>query len=460
MKLNEGSLSVLDSSSFDGVVVSLDRVANQLSESHWLPLGHRFRSKKRKGKWRGGHNKLRDDVAKGILNNDALSEYIAISAPVHATDGWSLLGRAIHCLLKSDPYSALHLCYYAELRAAVSLLASQGIGVFDKLHCVVDSNGNCTFLEPLNEDENVIGTHHWTWLAFEWWAGEPRAIDLLRRSISPGGIPLDTWINGMNKAKTGLDAIGTNWLRIWGIDIRKYSADRDARNDASYWPNTINPWETFTIRETYQIVSDLWVTWQPTDNARFVELDRHLLRIILNDGYIGATQMEASSDNGVDGFAEEVNFLINNMGMDDNSNQMWRNFLTDPKLELPSVVRMADGAAKIGDAVHVVEVMSRAAMLLRIATGASAILLSEAGIDRSKLEFWIESIGTSRGFWIPGAPPDDLVELYDEVMGEVNEVTRRIGDIDPGAHQLWNSEPKGLTVLGECERAALWGLGL
>ena len=39
---------------------------------------------------------------------------------------------------------------------------------------------------------------------------------------------------------------------------------------------------------------------------------------------------------------------------------------------------------KVGDASHVVEVISRATMLLRLATGASATLLSDAGIERER----------------------------------------------------------------------------
>ena len=103
------------------------------------PRPHPYR---RRGR-RGGNNRLRDDLSNDRINSDRLSEYIGISAPVHSMDGWSFLGRSIHCLSRGDPYIAVHLAYYAELRAALAILAAQGIGVFSYPHCVIDSEGRC-----------------------------------------------------------------------------------------------------------------------------------------------------------------------------------------------------------------------------------------------------------------------------------------------------------------------------
>jgi hypothetical protein len=68
-----------------------------------------------------------------------LAQYIAASSILHCADGWSYLGRAINCLLKGDPHRVVHLAYYAELRAALSLLASEAIGVFSRNNFVIDA---------------------------------------------------------------------------------------------------------------------------------------------------------------------------------------------------------------------------------------------------------------------------------------------------------------------------------
>ena len=338
----------------------MNRVADGLSSNHWLPEQHRYRNS---GKGRG-NNRLRSDLSSGEVHGEELSEYIGISAPVHLMDGWSLLGRAIHCLLRGDPYSAVHLAYYAELRAALAILASEGIGVFSELHCVIDSTGHCKFVKPMNEDGGVLGTHLWTWLVFKWWAREPRAVELLNKVIRPGGASLGTWIGAMPKARFALGEIGAGWLELWGIDIGRYFADQEARNDASYWPNTINSWEPRTTATSHQAVSDIWLPLEPTPEARFAELDKHLLRIVLFQGYFGATGQMPTSEAGRTGFRSEVEILLRSIGMNDSTKSLLRDFLTDAGFEKPAVIQMASGKAKVGSTSHVVEVMSRATMLL------------------------------------------------------------------------------------------------
>lgn len=460
MKIHEDSLTLLGSSSTDGVALSMNRVAAGLSGEHWLPQGHRYRRRRRHGRWKGGHGLLRSDLSTGNVRNDELSEYIGVSAPVHSMDGWSLLGRAIHCLLRGDPYSAVHLAYYAELRAAVAILASQGIGVFNNPHCVIDSDGCCKLVEPVDQDMKQLGNHQWTWLVFQWWSREQRAVELLRKVIRPNGESLGTWVDEMDRARFALEGIGPRWLELWGIDIGRYFADRAARNDASYWPNTINNWEPRTALENYKVVSDIWLTLEPTPEARFAQLDRHLLRIVLTDGYFGATSERRTSETGQRGFGREVESLLRSMGIPDRTRPQWRDFLTSSSTSEPAVIRMANGKARVGDSSHVVEVMSRAIMLLRLSAGASAALLSNAGIEREDLEFWIQAVGTGRGIWQSQEPPDELVDLWTDVDYELEQIDSWIDEGDSSAQEMWGYESKSLAVLGECERVALWGLGL
>ena len=457
MGIDGRSLGLLRSSSAEGVALSLHRVAAGMSNNHWVPPMHRYRDK---GRHRG-IDRLKADLSNGTVRSDELSEYVGISGPVHSLDGWSLLGRAIHCLLRGDSYSAIHMAYYAELRAALAILASQGIGIFNGPHCIIDLTGCCKIVKPMDERGKPLGNHRWTWEVFRWWSQEPRAIELLRKGIRPNGNSLGTWIDEMSKARFALTGIGARWLELWGIDIGRYFADREARNAASYWPNTINSWESRTFVEDYKAVSSIWLPLEPTSDARFSELDRHLLRILLFDGYFGATGHKATSMAGRKGFKAEVENLLQNMGMNDSAKFLWRKFLTDLEgIEEPAVIKMASGKAKVGAASHVVEVMSRATMLLRLATGASAALLSEAGIEREHLRFWIQAVGAGRGIWQTQKPPEDLIELWDDVAYELEQLDGRFDGTDPSAQEIWTDHSRGLAILGECERVALWGLGL
>ena len=456
MEIHPDSLAVLQSSSTEGIVKSMHRVAAAPTDEHWLPVSHRYRNRGR----RRGSNRLQDDLSNGSLHSAELSEYVGISAPVHSLDGWSLLGRAIHCLLKGDYYSAVHLAYYSELRAALALLASQGIGIFNNPHCVIDSDSNCKLLKPLDEEEERLGNHQWTWLVFKWWAQQPRATQLLRRVIKPGGQPLGRWVDAMTRARFALEGIGSEWLRLWGIDIGRYLADRDSRNVASYWPNTINSWEDRTTLQDCQAVSDMWQPLEPTSESRFARLDKYLVRIVLSQGHFGATGKRTTSATGRSEFEREVGTLLRNMGMSDSTKMEWTGFLTKSEVNDPAIVQMASGKAKVGASSHVVEVMCRATMLLRLATGASAILLSDAGIRRERLEFWVQAIGTGRRIWEPKAPPEDLMDLWADVESALEQIEDSTKKTQPTAEELWVRESRGIAILGECERVALWGLGL
>ena len=99
-------------------------------------------------------------------------------------------------------------------------------------------------------------------------------------------------------------------------------------------------------------------------------------------------------------------------------------------------------------------------MLLRLATGASATLLSDAGIEREDLDFWIRAVGTGRGIWQPTSPPEDLVDLWADVESALEKIDDTMKGPEKSTQELWAHEPRQLAVLEECERVALWGLGL
>ena len=152
--------SYIAQSSPTGIQVAFNRLSGNFSSNTWLDSSNRYRL--------STIQNINTDIASGDINNppnnDALSEYIAASAPLHCLDGWSFLGRALECHTRGDFDSSRHLAYYAELRSAMSLLASEGIGIFQNKHFFVDVNGRCNYI-PINR-----GTHQIAWDALEEWA--------------------------------------------------------------------------------------------------------------------------------------------------------------------------------------------------------------------------------------------------------------------------------------------------
>ncbi len=88
--------------------------------------------------------KIRQDTAHGgQLRHGHLASYIAASSTIHCMDGWSYAARAVEAELSGDIDAARHLAYYAELRAAMSILAGAGVGVFHNQHFALRVNGRC-----------------------------------------------------------------------------------------------------------------------------------------------------------------------------------------------------------------------------------------------------------------------------------------------------------------------------
>ncbi|MFJ1288414.1 hypothetical protein, partial [Acinetobacter baumannii] len=79
-------------------------------------------------------------------------------------DAWDYFSCAISAVLEGNIYNAIHFAYYAELRATMSFLASEGIGVFNGINYYVDSTGKC------KRFTGNIATHKFVWPALNEWS--------------------------------------------------------------------------------------------------------------------------------------------------------------------------------------------------------------------------------------------------------------------------------------------------
>ena len=97
-------------------------------------------------------------------------------------------------------------------------------------------------------------------------------------------------------------------------------------------------------------------------------------------------------------------------------------FLTrrvDP--EDPAIIVDAAASSEVSAPRHHVQVMARATLLLRVATGASARLLGNAGISANDIAFWWEPLGLERGLWDSATPPGELSDLWADVRAALED---------------------------------------
>lgn len=413
-----------------------------------------------RSKWIGSTNHYGKDVIRrlraGVPSTPErkrhLAQYIAASLALHANDGWSYLGRAVACILAGDSHRALHLAYYAELRAAMSLLASGGVGVFNTQHYVISGANSTSKLRA------TYGTHTIAWLALEEWSRRPASGAIFSSLIRPEGLTLDEWFQPQGGASS-LAPQARAWFMQWGMDLGLASKDREARNASSYRPDGVpTTWEVGS-KDGLEFVRDMWNALEPSSASSFEQIDRHILRLALERHHFSVTSRQASVTD--PSYVALVNGIVAAQSLATATELRLKSFLlrqsapTDPQIFRYSAIKPGSPES------DAFAVMARAVLLLRVATGAAHLLFTRAGFDASLFGFWSQKLGEARGLWRPGTAPAALIDLW----ADVKDSLRDVADVEASSPELLNSFheismelPGSLKMFASYERVSLWGL--
>ena len=427
----------------DRVVGSFARLKTHWEDGHWLGVRNYYK--------RDTSNRVKD--ARGAFKDLQLTDYICASTVGHCFDGWSYLGRAMEAELSGDPGAARHLGYYAELRAAMSLLACEGIGIFHNSHAVVKTDGICSRFG------NSKGTHQVVWEVLDEWSGTNKCNDRLLGVIQPGGIPLTQWIEQFGGSTR---FVTRNWLRKWGLDLRRLRSDRDARNLASYRPASVSGAPPAGVEQTIAAVDELWTLCDPGGGRGFPFMDRHLLRQVLvqlferrGDGLGVPSELGR--------FAHDVERMLNALGMGTRQTEFQRflTFHTETETEPSSLLIDAGGDVEADHVDHSKQVLARATLLLRLATGSVSQLLKESGSDfERELDFWWNSEAVRRRLWSEEGGPGSFSDLWGDVELALEDAVDWLEspETETSHWGFWTERGRAGWMLSTVERAFLWGL--
>lgn len=253
------------------VVATFAGLERYLAADQWLGTTNRYSQNTVK--------RIKSDIKSGTIRSPKnLAQYIAASCLLHGADGWSYLGMAVSALLRGDPHRSRHLAYYAELRAALSLLASQGIGIINHQHFAINAANQVVRLN------NQKGTHEVVWGCLEYWAKRPRSGQLFAAIVKPYGRQLGDWLFPVGGA-AGVAAQVQQWFRLWGVDLKVFADDRDARNVSSYRPDGIPTSWQLDPAETFEFVRSVWESFEPSSNSIFEAIDREILRLAMESKF-------------------------------------------------------------------------------------------------------------------------------------------------------------------------------
>lgn len=406
-----------------------------------IPVREEFRNMKghfASSSWLAITNAYLQDCMSGVkqkrlVDSQGLRQYLAASIILHCSDGWAYLGRAINSALIGDVDCTKHLAYYAELRAGVSILAFFGIGVFNDHHVVVDSGGKCTNFSDCGR------THVFAWNALE---AKINLIAeyLLKEVLFVRGKCLNDWFMASGSTSSAATRATQAWLVSWGIDIKLFNKDRNSRNKVSYRPTRLSQKNHFPLTDMSKYLVSFWNIFEPGSRS-FTNIDFALL----NEGLktIGVTSVL------------QIEQMLSSLGIHGADQVALRdsmfNFTRTP------IVKFASKNDNTDHAEHHIQVISRAALFLRLATGLAFECLSNAGINKTELNFWWSRLGFEHGIWCAGQEPADLTDLWADIQEEVaalQEFTATPQDYC-GLH---SQKVFDWAMLQQCERICLWGL--
>ncbi len=402
-------------------------------------------------------NRLKTDTGNppALIGAD-LAEYVAASAPLHLLDGWAFLGRAVDASLRGDPDTARHLAYYAELRAAMALLASEGLGVFDKKHFVIEASRLPSAISP------NAPTHQIVWELLEAWCQLPKAAALVGQVIVVAGVSLVIWLRHFGMAAgNALQPVAADWLTTWGLDLRQLSDDRQARNESSYRPSGMVYSIPATAKDSFETIRDLWRVLEPASTGRFEVLDSYLLRFCI-EAIFKSVVPNTTAKTHQQRFRREVRRMITSVNASGDPKRLGAFLLRREERSDPEVLKMAQKTDLPSAPNHHLQVLSRAALLLRIASGSSALLLQAGGTSLTQLRFWWTHLGEARGCWEQGSAPQNVTDLWADIEDALEQLESKRASLGTDKSLLrWRQElPTEVGVLGECERIGLWGINV
>lgn len=439
-------IAKLQQASREPVIAALSQFAGK-PVGNWLPRDNRLAT----GQFLNANRKtystfstlIRDFSSRNIL------DVLAATGPNHCIDGWTFLARALSALLAGDAHTARHLSYYAQLRAALSLLNCHGIGIFNGVNFAVDDSRNLHHIDTGSQNNRGLGTHKAAWDALSVWAGYCDANNGFLDSVRFRKASLQDCISAVWPSSPGSPLI-SEIVNIWGVDLRRSAEEHDSRNVSSYSAHALNSANS-PLNDRLELVESIWRSLEPDGNGGFPTLDRHLLRKFLE--LMEKLQSKICPQTG-----------------------LWQNaypkldpkiksFMTQDFLERndqPNDLIVIDLAnhSQSGD-VH--GMVCRALILLRLATVVVHSAFIDAQFDmQGDVHSWFDSVGIDRGFWESGQPPASFDELWDEVYYAVEELYQHITSNPTDQHDFFNSlEMKNqLPLLCQAERACIWGVSV
>ena len=412
----------------------------------WLPTGHPGATGqflKADGKPYSSYTALTK-----TFTSQQILDVLAATGPSHCLDGWTFLSRALAALLSGDTHSARHLAYYAQLRAALSLLHCHGIGIFNRVNFAVDASGILHHIGTNSAAKSGLGTHTAAWAALRGWSDQMGTASAFLNSVKFRDVSLQDCIDAVWPSAVGAPLV-SKVIENWGVDLKRSAEEHESRNISSYCAHAFNAADS-QLSSRLELVQSIWRGLEPDGGGGFPSLDRHLLRKFLE--LMKQEQSKISPQHNLWKTAfQRLDSRIKKFVPQD--------FLEHVEEPTDLLVFSHANSKQPGD-VHAM--ICRGLLLLRSATAVvrSALLDAQFDLAADDLQAWFDTVGINRGFWSANKPPERFDDLWDEVSYAVSDLDQHVS-VNPGDQRDFvASFGAQLVFLSQAERACIWGVGV
>ena len=217
---------------------------------------------------------------------------------------------------------------------------------------------------------------------------------------------------------------------------------------------------TRTVEDTIGKIAQWWELCSPGTTGGFPVLDRFLLRDVL--GHLFHARMGRSWRQATRVYRHQIGRMLDRVHIQTGRDAIeeFLKYKTYP--DVPALLKDASGNREPGHVDHSHQVLARATLLLRLATGSVAGLLRQSQVDFfADLEFWWRDERVRRRLWSVDDIPNSFLDLWDDIGDALDGVDQWT---PPAGHEVsrwrfWNDEPVVAGLLSTSERVFFWGLG-
>ena len=407
-----------------------------------------------------------DHTTLANVKTHQLSEYIATSTILHCYDGWNFVSRGIESILSNDIATAIHMLYYAELRAVMSFMAYQGVGIFNKKHFWFDSARHCGIVEQLNSHGNPthrISTHQLAAKCLSEIGNLNNRKDIFFDLIRVSNKKLTSWVNASSfTTRSGYSTeIIKRWLKDWSIDL-KLNDDQQLRNETSYRPQFSSNY--LDIRASVEKLNLIWQAIEPTESSRFNIIDLHLSRIALERIFSKSTGQSPSTAKGKPSFISFIDKIFDRIGGEVKGQSLYNFFIRN--IEPNDHFVLVEARKHLNNNNHLnlgdpFPMLCRSVLLMRLSSGCVYELIDNSTLDKKDLRYWWEDICNNIG--ISAALDDDInpIDLYTDIKEAFDEISQASGN--GSLNSLYSGLSNVSTefnIVKQFQRACFWGVGL